>query len=170
MVRSLPVFVESFKDINQYFFFLGPLEQLPQISLLKQLTDVLWWDSAPVRRCGPACLGDDDLLVRVGALNRIEILTGVRHCLRYRFVFPHRVGMNGDDIQFFSEAGELIQPGNVVFAESHRLRDAFAQKGRIGCHSLGLDKMVRPVDGRLVAHGYDVDNRVIAISPHHGTI
>ena len=30
--------------------------------------------------------------------------------------------------------------------------------------------MVSPIDGRLIAHGYDVDDRVIAISPRHGTL
>ena len=30
--------------------------------------------------------------------------------------------------------------------------------------------MVSPVDGRLVAYGYDVDNRVLAIRRRHGTI
>ena len=107
MVRSFPVFVEGFEDIDQYSSS-SPTRATPEDKFPETVHRRSLVDSAPVRRCGPASLGDDDLLIRVGALNRIEVLTGVRHCLRYRFVFPHRVGMNGNDIQFFSESGELI--------------------------------------------------------------
>ena len=45
--------------MNQYLCFIGRLELLPQRKLLKQFTEIRWWNSMSVRRCDPTSLGAD---------------------------------------------------------------------------------------------------------------
>jgi len=75
-------------------------------------------------------------------------------------VLPHRVGVQRDEVEFLDQWPQLFCT-DVVFAERHRLRDRVPDAADVPDHPLDRHEVVRPVDGRLVAHGNREDDVVV---------
>ena len=130
----------------------APLHQRGIVDGLHVFGRVFGLDAAPVRVRGPAGLGDHDRLFGVKAGHAVDLVLRVAQRLVDGLGFPHRAGVQRDEIELDHQVSQPVLPRHAVLAERDGLRDALPASMHGVDHPGDGNEVVGPVDGGLVAN------------------
>jgi hypothetical protein len=134
------------------------------------LRGVVGVHAAAVGACGPAGFGDHHGLAGVTVPHAVYVVARVGQCVLDRLVLPQRVGVHGNEVEIFDEWGQLVEPGHIVLAERHRLRDARLDVAHQLDHARHGHEVVGPVHGGFVADGRRKDDVVVPVGQPHEAV